>query len=123
MGSPCSGLRRGATAYRRLQHAEPEGAERKGTKSNKTRRVGVADRVLPLVRTLTVGRDPDDLLFVTSSGHKLYAGLFTRTLGWQDLAAGRRIHDLRHTAACLWLDGARVDCDHQHLHPLSRHFR
>ena len=25
-----------------------------------------------------------------------------RSLGWSTLAAGRRIHDLRHTAACLW---------------------
>ena len=24
-------------------------------------------------------------------------------LGWSTLAEGRRIHDLRHTAACLWL--------------------
>jgi integrase-like protein len=27
---------------------------------------------------------------------------FKRTLGWSTLAEGRRIHDLRHTAACLW---------------------
>jgi hypothetical protein len=32
--------------------------------------------------------------------------LFKRTLDWARLAEGRRIHDLRHTAACLWL--ARV---------------
>ena len=26
-----------------------------------------------------------------------------RTLAWSTVAVGRRIHDLRHTAACLWL--------------------
>jgi Phage integrase family len=26
-----------------------------------------------------------------------------RTLAWASIAQGRRIHDLRHTAACLWL--------------------
>ncbi|HEX8508155.1 MAG TPA: tyrosine-type recombinase/integrase [Propionibacteriaceae bacterium] len=86
-----------------VQHAEPEGVERKGTKSNKTRRVPVADRVLPLVRALTVGRDPNDLLFVAGSRHQLHASAFKRTLDWADTAMGRRIHDLRHTAACLWL--------------------
>lgn len=50
-----------------------------------------------------VGRAPDDLLFVTSSGHQLHASAFKRTLAWVRVAEGRRIHDLRHTAACLWL--------------------
>ena len=26
-----------------------------------------------------------------------------RTLNWAETGKGRRIHDLRHTAACLWL--------------------
>ena len=26
-----------------------------------------------------------------------------RTLKWSETGRGRRIHDLRHTAACLWL--------------------
>ncbi|HET9872241.1 MAG TPA: site-specific integrase [Propionibacteriaceae bacterium] len=86
-----------------VQRAAPEGVEVKGTKSGKSRRVPVADRVLPLVRALAVGRAPDDLLLVTSSGHQLHASAFKRTLAWSRIAEGRRIHDLRHTAACLWL--------------------
>jgi integrase len=43
------------------------------------------------------------MLFVTESGHQLRATAFKRTLGWTTLAEGRRSHDLRHTAACLWL--------------------
>jgi integrase len=60
-------------------------------------------RVLPLVRALAAGREGDALLFVTDSGSQLHASAFKRTLHWPDLAQGRRIHDLRHTAACLWL--------------------
>ena len=33
----------------------------------------------------------------------MHASAFKRSLGWSTLAEGRRIHDLRHTAACLWL--------------------
>jgi integrase len=40
---------------------------------------------------------------VTESGHQLHATAFKRTLAWATVAEGRRIHDLRHTAACLWL--------------------
>jgi integrase len=40
---------------------------------------------------------------VTESGHRLHATALKRTLAWSTVAEGRRIHDLRHTAACLWL--------------------
>jgi integrase len=63
----------------------------------------LADRVLPLIRSMAAGREGDELLFVTDSGHQLHASAFKRTLRWATLAQGRRIHDLRHTAACLWL--------------------
>lgn len=86
-----------------VSRAAPEGVEAKTTKSGKVRRVPVADRVLPLVRALAAGRGPDDLLFVTSSGHRLHASAVKRSVKWATTAQGRRIHDLRHTAACLWL--------------------
>ncbi len=86
-----------------VQRAEPEGVPTKGTKSGRTRRMPLADRVLPVVRSLVADREGDDLLFVTDSGHQLHASAFKRTLDWSTLAQGRRIHDLRHTAACLWL--------------------
>jgi hypothetical protein len=73
------------------------------TKSDKSRRVPIADHVLPPIRTCAEGRGPDEPLFVTESGHRLHASAFKRTLGWSTVAAGRRIHDLRHTSACLWL--------------------
>jgi integrase len=86
-----------------VQRAAPEGVQVKVTKSGRSRRVPIADRVLPLVEALTVDRAADDLLCVTSSGHQLHASAFKRTLAWARVARGRRIHDLRHTAACLWL--------------------
>ncbi len=36
-------------------------------------------------------------------GHQLHASAFKRTLPWTRVARGRLIHDLRHTAAYLWL--------------------
>ena len=69
----------------------------------RSRRVPVADRVLPIVRALAVDREADVPLFVTASGHRLHATAFERTPAWSTVAEGRRIHDLRHTAACLWL--------------------
>ena len=62
----------------------------------------VADRVLPMVRAMAAGRDGDALLFVTHSGSQLRASAFKRTLAWTSLSHGHRIHDLRHTVACLW---------------------
>ena len=68
----------------------------------------LADRVLPIVRALGAGREPDERLCVTSTRHQLRATAFKRTLAWAVVAEGRRIHNLRHTAACLWL-ARRVD--------------
>lgn len=56
-----------------------------------------------MVRQMAAGREGDEPLFVTSRGCRLPASAFKRALGWADLVEGRRIHDLRHTAACLWL--------------------
>jgi integrase len=86
-----------------VQRAAPEGIEVKATKSGRGRRVPLADRVLPLARDMVRGRDGDELLFVTDSGHQLHASALKRTVAWSTLSSGRRIHDLRHTAACLWL--------------------
>jgi integrase len=86
-----------------VDRAEPEGVRVKTTKSDRSRRVPIADRVLPLIRACAEGRGPDERLFVTESGHRLHATALKRTLAWPTVAEGRRIHDLRHTAACLWL--------------------
>ena len=91
-----------------VSRAAPEGVEAKVTKSGKSRRMPIADRVLPLVKACADGKGPDDLLFTTRTGHQLHATSVKRAVHWMTVAPGRRIHDLRHTAACLWL-GKGVD--------------
>lgn len=86
-----------------ISRAAPEGVAAKVTKSGKNRRVPVADRVLPILVACVEGKGPDDLLFTTKTGHQLHATAVKRTVAWSSVAPGRRIHDLRHTAACLWL--------------------
>jgi integrase len=86
-----------------VSRAAPEGVQAKVTKSGKTRRVPVADRILPFVLACADGKGSDELLFTTKTGHQLHATAVKRTVAWSQIAPGRRIHDLRHTAACLWL--------------------
>ena len=83
-----------------VERAEPEGVQVKVTKSGRGRRVPVADQILPIVQELAQANSSDSLLFVTQSGHQLHASALKRTIGWTSLSGGRRIHDLRHTAAC-----------------------
>jgi integrase len=86
-----------------VSRAAPEGVDVKVTKSGKTRRVPVANRVLSIVLACAEGKGAEDLLFTTRSGHQLHATAVKRSVAWSQSAPGRRIHDLRHTAACLWL--------------------
>lgn len=39
----------------------------------------------------------------TAGGARLHRSATLRTLRWFETSQGRRLHDLRHTAACLWL--------------------
>jgi len=86
-----------------ISRAAPEGVKAKVTKSGKNRRVPVANRVLPLLLRCAEGKAPDDLLLTTRTGHRLRASSVKRWARWSTAAPGRRIHDLRHTATCLWL--------------------
>lgn len=91
-----------------VRRSDPEGVGIKSTKGRRSRRVPLANRVLPIVRELAKGKEPADLLFTTSRGARLHRSAVLRTLNWEESGHGRRIHDLRHTAACLWLS-RRVD--------------
>lgn len=82
---------------------QPEGHAVRTTKSGKSRHVPVADAVLALVERFAAGKGPDELLFTTRRGAQLHRGRFVRTTAWADTGRGRTLHDLRHTAACLWL--------------------
>lgn len=86
-----------------VERAAPEGVGVKQTKGRRGRRVPVADRVLSIVEGFAQDKGPNDLLFTTDGGAQLHATPFRRTTHWKKTGAGRRVHDLRHTAACLWL--------------------
>lgn len=87
-----------------IRRAQPEGVGTKRPKSNKTRHVPLVDAVLPLVRRLVAGKQDGELLVTTGTGGRLYATAFKRSTNWPVTGRGRRLHDLRHTAACLWLE-------------------
>lgn len=87
-----------------IRRAQPEGAGTKRPKSGRTRHVPLVDAVLPLVKAMAAGKDPGDLLVTTVNGKRLYATAFKRSTHWAQTGRGRRLHDLRHTAACLWLE-------------------
>ncbi|MEO8827467.1 site-specific integrase [Lapillicoccus sp.] len=82
--------------------------ERATTKSGRSRVVPLSDRVRPIVAEWSVGRAPDDLLFPAPKGGYLHAQNWRRSVHWSSTGLGRRPHDLRHTAASLWI-AAGVD--------------
>ena len=87
-----------------VRRATPEGVKTKRPKSGRSRQVPLAETVLPIVRNLAQGKGPDDLLVTTDQGKRLNATAFKRSTDWTVNGKGRRLHDLRHTAACLWLE-------------------
>lgn len=86
-----------------VRRSAPEGVGTKATKGRKTRRTPLADRILPIIHDLAADKRPDDLLLTTSRGARLHRAAVLRAVNWHETAGGRRVHDLRHTAACLWL--------------------
>lgn len=82
--------------------------ERATTKSGRSRMVPLSDLVRPVVERWAEGREPDDLLFPAPGGGYLSAQNWRRAVHWTKTGLGRRPHDLRHTAASLWI-AAEVD--------------
>lgn len=91
-----------------VRRSAPEGVGTKSTKGRRSRRVPLANRVLPIVQALAADKKAGDLLLTTSRGARLHRSSVLRALHWERTGQGRRLHDLRHTAACLWL-ARRVD--------------
>lgn len=82
--------------------------ERATTKSGRSRLVPLTDMVRPVVESWASGREPDELLFPAPEGGYLSAQNWRRAVHWTATGLGRRPHDLRHTAASLWI-AAGVD--------------
>lgn len=93
----------GSTPFLRVVRSQPEGHPVKSTKGGKGRRAPLATPALLAVERLAAGKAPGDLLLTTAQGGQLWAGTFRRRTDWAAISDGRRLHDLRHSAACLWL--------------------
>jgi len=94
----------GPTPALRVSRSQSEGMKKsKTTKGRRTRLVPLADRALPVIAAHCKGKPGTALVFTGPRGGQLWAGAFLRALHWDEVGRGRRIHDLRHTAACLWL--------------------
>lgn len=88
----------------RVSKSAPDGQEERATtKGGGERTVPLTAELVPLVATWAAGKKPSDYLFTSAEGHKLNGPNWRRSTGWSKHNRGRRIHDLRHTAATFWL--------------------
>lgn len=91
------------TPFLRVSRSQPEGHPIKSTKGGRSRRVPLAAPALAAVERLAAGKSQTALLLTTSTGGQLWGGAFRRSTDWPAISDGRRLHDLRHTAATIWL--------------------
>lgn len=87
----------------RVRRSQSEGKDVKTTKGRAARTVPLANVAVPVVERLASGKKADDLLITGPRGGQLWNARFRHLTNWPDLGRGRRLHDLRHTAACMWL--------------------
>lgn len=90
-------------AYLLVSRAVSEGGRTRRLPAAQLRRVPLVPRIRPIVERLVAGRDPDELLLTTGLGCQLHRTAVLRRLNWEQTGRGRRLNDLRHTAAQLWL--------------------
>jgi len=77
-------------------------------KNHRARTVPLVLELVPIVDRWAAGKSPDAWLFDGPEGGPLQESNWKRSVGWSQAttAAGKpgfRVHDLRHTAASMWL--------------------
>jgi integrase len=76
-------------------------------KNRRSRTVPLIAAVVPIVERWAAGKSPSEWLFHAPAGGPLRETNWKRSVRWREVAAiGRpklRVHDLRHTAASVWL--------------------
>ena len=82
-------------------------------KNHRARTVPLVADLVPIVDRWSEGKTPDAWLFAAPEGGPLRESNWKRSVGWTAATArierqGLRVHDLRHTAASVWL-GAGAD--------------
>jgi integrase len=70
--------------------------------------VPLVAELLPIIDRWTMGKEPEAWLFVAPGGGPLRESNWKRSVGWRAARVAAavpdvRVHDLRHTAASLWL--------------------
>ena len=96
--------------------AEPRRARERGRgalyvntlKNHRARTVPLVAELVPIIDRWSAGKEPEAWLFAAPGGGPLRESNWKRSVGWRAarVAAGVadvRVHDLRHTAALLWL--------------------
>jgi integrase len=77
-------------------------------KNHRARTVPLVAGLVPIIDRWSAGKEPQAWLFAAPRGGPLRESNWKRSVGWRaaTVAAGVpdvRVHDLRHTAASLWL--------------------
>ena len=77
-------------------------------KNHRARTVPLVAELVPIIDRWSAGKQPEAWLFAAPGGGPLRESNWKRSVGWRaaKVAAGLpdvRVHDLRHTAASLWL--------------------
>jgi integrase len=77
-------------------------------KNKRARTVPLVEDLVPVVERWSAGKGPDAWLFNAPQGGPLQESNWKRSVGWRAATAaagipGFRVHDLRHTAASVWL--------------------
>ena len=77
-------------------------------KNKRARTVPLVSVVVPIVDRWSAGKSPGEWLFAAPAGGPLRETNWQRSVSWREAKAaiGRpelRVHDLRHTAASVWL--------------------
>lgn len=98
-----SDVRLGRVPYLLVSKSHSQSSIEKVPKGRRRRQVPLADVVMPAIERVSAGKRPSDYLLTGPNGGQIWSPAFTRRIDWPTVSDGRRIHDLRHTAACIWL--------------------